>query len=71
MVEKGAKLNVKGGDGYTPLHGARTAEIAAYFLKHGVDINMKDSRGWTPLYMALANGSGETAKLLRSKGAKE
>jgi ankyrin repeat protein len=77
LLDNGADMNIMANDGgvaFAAIHiAAKYDRVKAVesMIKHGVDINMKDSRGWTPLYMAVSNGSGETAKLLRSKGAKE
>ena len=35
-------VQARGGDGQTPLHFARTVEIAAYLLDHGADIDARD-----------------------------
>ncbi len=35
-------VHARGGDGQTPLHFARTVEIAAYLLDHGADIDARD-----------------------------
>ena len=35
-------VHARGGDGQTPLHFARTVEIAAYLLDHGADIDALD-----------------------------
>lgn len=36
------KVHARGGDGQTPLHFARTVEIAAYLLDHGAEIDARD-----------------------------
>jgi hypothetical protein len=36
------RVHARGGDGQTPLHFARTVEIAAYLLDHGADIDARD-----------------------------
>ncbi len=35
-------VHARGGDGQTPLHFARTVEIAAHLLEHGADIDARD-----------------------------
>ncbi len=35
-------MHARGGDGQTPLHFARTVEIAAFLLDHGADIDALD-----------------------------
>jgi ankyrin repeat protein len=35
-------VHARGGDGQTPLHFARTVEIAAFLLDHGADIDARD-----------------------------
>jgi ankyrin repeat protein len=35
-------VHARGGDGQTPLHFAKTVEIAAYLLDHGADIDVRD-----------------------------
>src|SRR5262249_50266294 len=35
-------VHAKGGDGCTPLHFARNAEIAALLVNHGADVNARD-----------------------------
>lgn len=35
-------VHARGGDGQTPLHVARTVEIAQYLLDHGADIDVRD-----------------------------
>jgi ankyrin repeat protein len=43
LVEADPKLvHARGGDGQTPLHVARSVEIAAYLVEHGADINALD-----------------------------
>jgi ankyrin repeat protein len=37
-----ALVHARGGDGQTPLHFARTVEVARYLLDHGADIDARD-----------------------------
>lgn len=36
------QVHARGGDGQTPLHFARTVEVAAFLLDHGADIDARD-----------------------------
>jgi ankyrin repeat protein len=70
FLEKGADVNDKDNDGWTPLHYACESghfEIVKYLISLDVDVNAKDDEGWTPLHWAR---NIETAKLLIEKGAK-
>jgi ankyrin repeat protein len=43
LIEQDSQLvYARGGDGQTPLHFARTLEVAAYLLDHGADIDARD-----------------------------
>ena len=67
----GTDVNVKGGGGLTPLHGAALFgknEIAELLIAEGADVNAKTKFGETPLHYA-AHGHKEIAELLIAKGA--
>ncbi len=57
LVERDPQLvHSRGGDGQTPLHFARTVEIADYLLDHGADINARNiDHESTPAQYMLAD----------------
>jgi len=52
--------------GLTPLHCARTRQVAEMIISKGGDVKARDADGNTPLHLAL---SREVAELLMAKGA--
>jgi ankyrin repeat protein len=44
LLEAGARVNVLDVDGYTPLHEARSVEVARMLLDAGADVKLKGSR---------------------------
>ena len=72
LIEKGAEVNAKDNDGWTPLiMAARSGHIetAKFFVDNGAEVNAKDNDGWTSLIWAVWFGHTETAKLLIENGA--
>ena len=62
-------------EGRTPLHYARSVEVADTLLnpiikvKEPIDINARDYDGYTPLMRAIQHGQTDTANFLMDKGA--
>lgn len=68
LVSKGVDVSEKGSGGYTPLHYARTKEIAELLVANGADVNAKDDHGRTPLLDATRHNL-PLCEFLVSKGA--
>jgi ankyrin repeat protein len=65
-----ACVNMRGGDGQTPLHVAASVRIAEYLLDHGAEIDTRDiDHGSTPAQY-LAAERPEVCRYLLSRGAK-
>lgn len=78
LLSHGADVNVRDGDGQTPLHFAvQQGQLQAveWLLKHGAEFNARDAKGKTPL--GLLHGRRgrvirpDVAALLQRSGAKE
>jgi TolA-binding protein len=72
FLAKGADVNAKNEDGYTPLHRAAEQgekDVAELLLAKGADVNAKNKSGSTPLSMAANRGNKDVAELLLAKGA--
>jgi uncharacterized protein len=73
LLAQGAKPNVKGNAGYTPLLRAAEAghtEIARSLLDAGANVNTKQKEGWTALLLACREGHAGVAGMLLSEKAK-
>jgi cytohesin len=71
-LKHGADPNVRGPDGYTPLHIAaheNYPELAKVLIKYGAKVDLKDRYGNTPLHVAAYTGSADVAKVLLESGA--
>jgi len=56
-IEKGAIINSKDRDGFTPLHNAAKKghrDITKLLISKGADVNAKDKSGSTPLILAIS-----------------
>lgn len=73
FIAKGANVNHKDNNGWTPLHyavGARGKEVVQELLATGAAVNEQNKYGYTPLHMALCYGSAdEIVPVLLQKGA--
>ncbi len=70
LLDKGADVNARDNGGVTALmDSVRHPEIAELLLDNGAVINAKDKGGMTALAWAVNDGSLETTKLLRGRGA--
>ncbi len=72
LLEKGAKLGVKGNDDETPLHLAAQegcADVVAILLTKGAEIDARDRQGRTPLARAQQWHQTNVVTLLQQRGA--
>ncbi len=72
LLAGGLSSNVKGPEGYGPLHFAANegqVTVAELLLGHGADVDAREDRGRTPLHLAAQSGHKEVVKLLVDYGA--
>jgi len=74
-IAAGTDVSAKGEGGVTPLHWAKTKEIAELLIAAGADVNAKYKDGETPLDVATHpdnpnKNKAEIADLLRKHGGK-
>ncbi|MFC2135160.1 ankyrin repeat domain-containing protein [Bacteroidota bacterium] len=72
LIENGADIHIKLGDGTTPLHlaaGHGYADIVRLLIDNGADINSLSNSGDTPLHHAAFGGDKESTQLLLEKGS--
>jgi len=72
LLEKGAEVEAKCDDGWTPLSLAADnghEAVAKLLLEKGAEVEAKGDDGWTPLSSAVYNGHEAVVKLLLEKGA--
>ena len=62
-------VHARGGDGKTPLHCARTVEIAQYLIDRGADINARDVDHESTPAQYLVREAPDVARLLVERGA--
>ena len=72
LVQQGADVNVRYGDGATALHWAvhrDNGELADLLIRAGAAVNAANDLGVTPLWLAAQNGSAVMAERLLKAGA--
>ncbi len=73
LIQKGANVNIKGGQNETALLIAvqkRDSEIASFLVSHGADVNAKDAGGVTAMKLATKSGDKDLIEALKQKTVK-
>ena len=73
LLEHGADINARSGDGYTLLISAVRFgfdKVATYLIEHKADINLADASHWTAVMYAAWNDDADMVRLLAKHGAK-
>lgn len=65
-----AVVHARGGDGQTPLHFARTADVAIYLLDQGADIDARDVDHESTPAQYMVGDRQDVARLLVSRGCR-
>ena len=65
----GVNVNEKDETSWTPLHFAKTKEVAELLISNGGDVNAKNNIGDTPLHQAVFDGHRDIVELLIANGA--
>ena len=65
-----SSCTLRGGDGKTPLHFARTIEVASYLLDHGADIDARDIDHESTPAQYMLDHRVEVARYLVQKGCR-
>jgi ankyrin repeat protein len=71
LVEQDPQLvHTRGGDGETPLHFAKTVEVASYLLDHGAEIDARDIDHESTPAQYMLDHRPEVARYLVERGCK-
>ncbi|MDZ4783981.1 MAG: ankyrin repeat domain-containing protein [Planctomycetia bacterium] len=65
-----ALVHARGGDGQTPLHFARTIEVAEYLLEHGAEIDARDVDHESTAAQWMTDERHELARVLIDRGCR-
>jgi len=72
FVSKGADVNLKDVNGFTPLHVMAVIwriDLVEFLVSQGANVNAKSNNGFTPLHLPAGYGRIDVVKFLVSKGA--
>jgi Ankyrin repeats (3 copies)/Ankyrin repeats (many copies) len=72
LLGRGADINARSNDGWTPLHFAvdcERIEVVRVLLEHGANVGAEDKQGRTPFSLGKEKGLDEIMKLLSEHGA--
>ena len=73
LLDHGAKINSRDGEGNTPLIDAIRfgfMAVATYLAEHKAEIDLADRNNWTPLMFAAWNDQPDLVQMLVAHGAK-
>jgi ankyrin repeat protein len=69
LISEGADINCRDNLGLTPLHLARSQNVAGLLISYGAGIDAKSDYERAPLHCAVGSGNTEVAEFLISRGA--
>ena len=68
LIRRGANVNTRNNGGETPLHYAKTVEVAEILLENKAKITARNNKGNPPLYFAILWENTELALFLTKRG---
>jgi ankyrin repeat protein len=68
-VKMGIDINIKGFQGFFPVHLISQTDVLKYLLEHGANVNQTRNDGVTPLYMSAQHGNLPVVQYLIDSGA--
>ncbi|MBP9022801.1 MAG: ankyrin repeat domain-containing protein [Spirochaetes bacterium] len=68
LIKRGAQVNAKNINGYTPIFAAESPEMIKLLIKYGADVNAKDNNNRTALEYEILFGNYELAQVYINNG---